>query len=340
MAGTNGTARLTTRCGSGIGLAVLLVAALAAPARAGGPTALVVEPRNDVTPAMGRHYLAWARATGRFSDSPYRVRVLDRETKTLTILNDRGSAFGGGFDGNAFVYQLAERGNSDLRWINMKTGVRHGFPTSVNSRAWDFHPTVSGNWILFGRNAVNQGYGYSILLFNTDTLELRKLATRSDRFGALYPGQVNGRYAVWTRTGRQSWDVFLYDIAAGTTTRLPRGGFFAQYAPSVTSSGAVYFARSGNGCGVGVGLAKRPIGGPTTELLTFPKGEDVPETYVFEDSSHVVHFVYAPDATCEGAGDIYELTDDGGEAAASAGRPAPRPMARAAPKAFDLPYLP
>jgi hypothetical protein len=111
----------------------------------------------------------------------------------------------------------------------------------------------------------------------------------------LVPGQVSGNYAVFWRYSSRDGKVFVYDIGAQTTEIIQSDRF--DYAPSVTSDGDVYWARSGVGCGTRVDLLKRS-GGTTTKLHDLPRGLDLWRTYANEEPSNSVG-VYFDRINCQ-----------------------------------------
>ncbi|NUR75250.1 MAG: hypothetical protein HOQ28_03060 [Thermoleophilia bacterium] len=66
----------------------------------------------------------------------------------------------------------------------------------------------------------------------------------------VYPGQINARYAVWTAGGAGHFYVERYRLGDGRIDRVPGGDYaHPQYGAAVDAGGAVYYARSGFGCG-------------------------------------------------------------------------------------------
>ena len=59
----------------------------------------------------------------------------------------------GGIDGDLLVYQQYERGRSDLKFFDLRTKERTSPPAGVNTRRWEYWPSMSGQWLLFGRLA-------------------------------------------------------------------------------------------------------------------------------------------------------------------------------------------
>ncbi|MGH3041034.1 MAG: hypothetical protein ACRDNG_04730 [Gaiellaceae bacterium] len=122
------------------------------------------------------------------------------------------------------------------------------------------------------------------------------------------PGQVNGNYAVWFRC-TPACDVFLYDIAARTTARIPNPGRRQQYDPSVTSDGTVYFVRSGRGCGAAVRLVRHPLGGPGRVLASLGAGRDSFHTYALENDDGTTTVLFERVRCSTRAYDVLKLID-------------------------------
>ena len=78
---------------------------------------------------------------------------------------------------------------------------------------------------------------------------------------------MNGNFAVWSQCTATACNVWEYDIATATKTRLPNAtpGHY-NYAPSVDAAGTVYFAHGGRTCG-GAKIEKQPLGGTASTLV-------------------------------------------------------------------------
>ena len=114
-----------------------------------------------------------------------------------------------------------------------------------------------------------------IYLYNTNTHELRRVASTSGRRWILRSSQVSGNYAVWekseVRRGHLAGcNVFLYDIAGDTTTKLDNPNARCQYSPAVNPAGTVFFARSGFGCGKNVVLREQVLASSATNVRDAP----------------------------------------------------------------------
>lgn len=184
-------------------------------------------------------------------------------------------AWAGSIDGTTLVYQQVSRrsNQSDLHLWDLTTHTR-STPAGVNTPGWEFRATMSGPWILFGREALHSSR-WRVILHNTATAQTITLADVSGRGVSAHPGQVNGTWAVWD-VCRRVCNVFRYDITAATTTKIPntlRGKF--QYFPSVSADGTAYFAHSGRACGANTRLVKQPTNGPAEVLVALRSGVEL-----------------------------------------------------------------
>ena len=152
-------------------------------------------------------------------------------------------------------------------------------PRGVNTRRWEYWPTISGQWLLFGRRAGDESR--EIILYDLSTRDATKLDEVGGRDTFLAPGQVNGDYAVWYRCTRGTkCNVILYNISDGVETKIPNPGAF-QYAPSVSSDGTVTFARSAQRMRQAGTADPRPPQRPETVFCgRLPSGGDVATTRV------------------------------------------------------------
>jgi len=220
--------------------------------------------------------------------------------------------YGGGIDGSRLAYQQVNRARTDsnIEFFNLATHNRSSPPGGVNTKLWEWQPSISGKWLLFGRIDFRTGTSPSqIVLFNLDTKRRTVLDHAAQRCGCIAPGQVNGHFVTWTKySGR--WQVYEYDISTGKTRVLgqPRGT--DQYDAAVSASGTVYFARAGTKCGANVRLMAKPLTGPAYPLLRLPHGVDLADFHMFAyiDDVSATHLLYSRTAcTRSGQGDVYRL---------------------------------
>lgn len=182
-----------------LGCAVALV--MAAPATAIGygfvEDGVATTGPYPVTPAAHGRYLVYA--TNSSGHPSHFDAYLKLRGHPKIRLNPRGSGFGGGIDDTAAVDQQVVRRRSTIHFYDLASGVRSAAPALVNAPTWQWRPTVSGDWVLFGRrNFSSRAATDAIMLWNRSTDELRTLATDAGhRKYLLTPGQVNGNWATW-----------------------------------------------------------------------------------------------------------------------------------------------
>jgi Tol biopolymer transport system component len=119
---------------------------------------------------------------------------------------------------------------------------------------------------------------------------------------------VTGNYAVWFRC-TPACNVFLYDIPAGTTTRIPKPDRRQQYDPSVTADGTVYFVRSGRGCGTSARLVRHPLGGPSKVLASLGAGRDSFHTYALASHNGTASVFFSRVRCSTSAWDVMKIVD-------------------------------
>ena len=261
---------------------------------------------QEALPSADAQHLAWSQATRR---SPRYQLYMQRSGEPRVRVNrPRTEGFSGGFEGETFVYQEVRARQSNLQFYDVEGGGRSAPPAGVNTRHWEWRPTVSGDWLLFGRSN-SAARVDRVLLRNLVTGETRQIGRlRWGRRTIAESGQVSGNYAVWYRC-TPACDVFLYDIAARTTTRIPNPGRRQQYGPSVTSDGTVYFVRSGRGCGASVRLVRHPLGGPSKVLAAVGAGRDSFNTYALENDDGTTTFFFDRVRCSTAAFDVLKLID-------------------------------
>jgi hypothetical protein len=272
-------------------------------AQAATQIAVKATPAFELAPGTGGGTsFAWTRGS--------RTRLLIQSAPgqpAFHVNGGRSRAWSGSIDGTTFVYQLARGGDSDIRLMDVVSHVKSA-PTGINTRRWEWSPTISGNWILFGREALARNR-WRVLLHNTSTAETITLADVEGKSTRADPGQVSGDYAVWDRCAHHVCNVYRYTISTGDTTRIPNtltGRL--QYFPSVTSTGTVYFAHSGDGCGRGVKLVEWVQGQPLNVLVAFRPGRDLTTSTQTVPDQVAGTDVYYDKYTCRtAASDIYEI---------------------------------
>jgi hypothetical protein len=273
-----------------------------------GPFPVKTTTANELVPAATATWFAWTQSPAAY---PNRVNVYAEDVPVdgagVFRVNPAGTrAWAGGIDGNTLAYQEIANGQSNIRLYDLSAKMRSTHPY-INTLQWEWRPTISGEWILFGRQSRTSA-AEKILLHNTLTHITRTLAstTRSDY--ALYPGQVNGNWATFTACTPRC-NVRRYNISLDNTSPIPKPSTVAhQYADSVTDDGTVYFAASGSGCGVNVKIVRYRLSDGRVVLSSVSSGKDIFFTSTSEelDGSHVY---YDRIACSTGAANIYKIID-------------------------------
>jgi hypothetical protein len=227
---------------------------------------------REELPAAGGSIFAWSQNT--FSHPGVDNIWVEVGGSGAVRLNPRHTyAEAGGVDGDEVIFDQVnlDTFRSGIRIWNTTTHT-FSIPPGVNTEGYEYWPTKSASWILYGRLG---SHADRALLHNTTTGETVVLATDTSGEIVILPGQVSGNWAVWD-VCRRVCNVFRYDIGAGTTTRIPNtvpGRY--QYRPSVTADGTVYFVHSGQACGQGVRIMRQPLVGPPEVLLSVKPGRDI-----------------------------------------------------------------
>ncbi|HMJ00945.1 MAG TPA: hypothetical protein VK488_14000 [Gaiellaceae bacterium] len=240
------------------------------------PVPVKTSPRNETTPAASGDYFAWAKSR---RGQPHTLDVYAQlGTEAPVKVNARRTyGWAGGIDGTRLAYQEVSKRNSNIRFFDLTTHRRNS-PQGVNTKRWEWRPTISGDWLLFDRGVVFSGSKQQVILRNLVTGEQRVLDSLRSKHGLLQAGQVNGDFAVWMKCVSGTCTVFRYETTNQVTTPMPTTGQ-VQYGPSVTATGTTYYGRSGSECGAAAELVKTTIYGATEVLYSFPAGQDFGLTY-------------------------------------------------------------
>jgi hypothetical protein len=298
------------RLGAGAGL--FLVGLVSA----GVAWATLLTPQPVVT-AKGRQFGASATPGGTYlsydQSRPGHPSQFDVYVKPAGVrrfkVNTQGVAYGGGMDGTTMIYQSVRNGQSNLRLFDLVTHARSA-PAGVNTKRWEWRPTISGEWILYGQQWGSHPVNGRVILHDTNTAETRILDEQIGKPRRLLsPGQVSGDFATWDRytpLGRSD-NVFLYQISTQTKTKIPVPTGKVQYSSSVTPTGTVFYARSGLGCGTHVTLHEYSSGTDTL-LAKLPNGYDSFKTFAVDEGAGVTSLYFERFQCSTGKSHIYKLT--------------------------------
>jgi hypothetical protein len=278
---------------------------------------------HEVTPAADWNadgtasYLSYSRNS---TAEPKHFDVYLRTTRSGTTkvrkLNAAGTTgWGGGIDAPSVVYQQVARDNSNIKVYDLGTRVRTNPAPGVNTRDWEWHPTISGGWILFARRKYSAPKSDQVILVNQSTGETRILDS-STHIG-LAAGQVNGDWAVFERCITLC-NVFRYNISTETKERLERltpDGVDPeqQYSPSVTPDGVVYLVRSVRACDDGSSFVRYfDTGDPSTGTVvgTIAPGRYVSTTFARASADGTTTDVFYDRYSCRtDKSDLYKVVD-------------------------------
>jgi hypothetical protein len=251
-------------------------------------------------------YFAWTqntRAHPRRNDA-----FLKRGSEPRVKLNMRGHGYIGGIDPPVVVYQKVYHGQSNLKIYDADTHTRASPPAGVNTSDWEWEPSISGDWLLYGRQD-NES--------NTQWVLLRSLSSPTEvqldaGSGFRQAGQVSGDYAVWTRCDA-TCDVVRRRISTSSDTPLQEPAATTyQYGAAVTSTGIVYVARSGKACGSNVRIVRYfGTGDPAqgTVVASLGSGRDLWSAYARKNGDGSVDVFYDRYRCSGGVGDIYRVRD-------------------------------
>jgi hypothetical protein len=269
-------------------------------------TAVKANPKiKEIEPSATDTYFAWTRNSlahpnhldayaQPFGQAPFKVNA------------EGTQGFSGGIDGTTLVYEQMKNGNGDLRLFDLIAKTRSTLPAAVNTLGGnEWRPSISGDWIEFGR--ITPSF-YRIFLYNTSTLELRKLDEVPAGSQYTEPGEVSGNFAAWTHCGTSTCHIKLYDILNQTTSTLAVAAGRYQFGAAVTADGTLYYGEGGlSSCGSSVKLKKLPLGGSVSTLLNLNPGIDFANTYAYTNVAGTdVYFAKYQCGT--GGWDVYRVT--------------------------------
>src|SRR3972149_6590711 len=122
----------------------------------------------------GKDFLAWQQNT-RERPGHYDVFARPIGGGTAFRVNAAGTnGANGGIEGDLLVYPEFGGGASDLKFFDLASKDRSPPPRGINTREWEYWPSISGQWILFGRLAGNGAR--EIILYDLSTRDATTLA--------------------------------------------------------------------------------------------------------------------------------------------------------------------
>jgi hypothetical protein len=273
-----------------LALATSAAALVPLPAEAATEHPVLTTPAGEYQPARGPNHLAWEQNT-KNKPNHFDVYVQRDGGGPVRANPGRFNAAMGGIDDDLLVYQQYRKKRSDLFLYDLNAATRFRLPRRVNSRQWEYWPSISEPWLLFGRWKMSRETR-QLILHNLASGEQRVLHRIRGRKAFIDPGQVNGDFVVWsTCPSKGRCQVYRYQISTGTRVQVPNPGSF-QRAPSVNPEGTVFLSRGGKGCGGSVRIVKIAPDGSEEILAQFPEGLDSRDTYAYMDEGGVTHLFY------------------------------------------------
>jgi hypothetical protein len=281
------------------------------------PVGVKTTPLYEFLPSAGKDtgsgdvYFAWSQNSEARPNHHDAYLDVTNGSTSMIKLNAKGTfGWGAGIDGTRLVFQEVPKDtrNSGLVLYDISAATRLPTPPGLNSRAWQWGPTMSGDWILYGENSRRQNFS-RVMLHNTTTAEERIVAQSTFTRFSVFQGQVNGAYATYHNDRRGHSDVFVYQISTRDRTKVPNPNDRYNYRGAVTADGTVYYARSARGCGNNVRIYRWSVAAPADPVLitALPDGKEIAgRVFAFNDGSSTA--VYFDRLSCRtGASDIYRL---------------------------------
>jgi len=290
----------------------LLLAALALPAAAAAkplpqtPKRTHPPPVNEQSPSAAPGYLAWVQ-NSRSHPHLYNLYA-QHDGRTRYRVNPAGTTagLGTGIDGTTLVYTQTHGAKLSIMMFDLQTKHRFAPPAGVNTPAVEDEPTISGDWLLLHRLEQGSSPGEQVILRNLHTGETRTIASVHGRIGQLEAGQVNGDWAVFTKSVNGTrFNVWLYQISTRALTLVPNPRDKVHSAAAVNPFGTVYFEESGSRCGANATVEVYPIGGPMITAGTLRPGIDMFHPFMFEHAA-TDSFLFAKLHCVGGATDVFE----------------------------------
>ncbi len=294
-----------------LGAVLLPIDGITPGARAATPELLIGRPQaGEYQPVRGSNYLAWQQNS---RSNPDRYDVYARSLSgggRFIVNHGRSSAALGDIEGDQLVYQEFGDEDSDIWFFDLVARHRSPPPNGVNTSQWEYWPSMSQRWLLFGRRA--RSGTRTLILFDLSSNTSQRLDRVRGPSSFIAPGEVSGDYVVWhTCRSDTRCDVYLHHIPDDQTTRIANPDGRNQHSPSVTPDGTVYFARTRGDCGSGVQLMQQPLEGSAEALWRLPSGDDIATTNVWVDERGVVTVLYDHFACGRPAeSDAWAITED------------------------------
>lgn len=292
-----------------VAAAALLLGVVPATALAGAEQVIATK-ADEYKPAASADYVVW-----NVWDGKHAITYAKAFGGPRVRVSQRGwSGYPGAIDGTELIYQQYRGGDkaaSGILLYDLITGDRTRLPSPVNTAAWEYAPSMSGDNIVFAR--WRPSGDRTMYLYDRVTQAIRTIAETTGVRRLISKPQVNGdnaAYQIVVTDHDGNWtscEVYRYALTNQSTTKIPNPSDRCQYAPSVDATGTVYYARGGFRCGVHISLTAYPIGGPPSTVLALPDGQDTYGSYAVDNIDGSVS-LYFDHGTCGKQHDVARVT--------------------------------
>jgi hypothetical protein len=298
--------------GRGVGVVAVMVAALALPVAAAAkplpqmPLRTKPPPVKEQSPSAAPGYLAWVQNT-RSRPNLFNVYA-QHDGRTRYRVNPAGTqaGLGTGIEGTTLVYTQRHGRKFSIRMFNLVTKHRFAPPAGVNTPHIEDEPTISGDWLLFHRSEEGASPGQQVILRNLQSGETRVIASVHGRVALLEAGQVNGDWAVFTKSVNGTrFNVWRYRISTQVLAEVPNPRDKLHSSAAVNPFGTVYCEESGSRCGANATVEVYPVGGPRITAGALRPGIDMFHPFLYEHAS-TDSFLFAKLHCVGGATDVFE----------------------------------
>lgn len=232
---------------------------------------------NEYLPSSNAGYLMWSEnSTAHPNQYNEFIQQGSGPVRNVNPSGSQGVWGAVSSDGTTAAFQEIINGKSNIELYNTGSHTVSNPPAGVNTKEWEWSPSIDGNYLLFARNDITATFPPDdVVLFKLSTDTQLVLGTSGLRKGYMQAGQVSGDYATYQKCSASVCNVYRYQISTATTTMVPNPRSKVNYASSVDTSGTVYFGRSGWNCGSNARLEKwTPGGSPPSTLYTPAVGVD------------------------------------------------------------------
>ena len=248
----------------------------------------VVEPvvntaNFEYAPSGGGGYVTYA-SNSEAHPRHYNTYLLPDGGTPIRINEEGTGGATAGIDGDTVVYEQ----DGDLMLYDIPSATRSAVPAGINTDMVEGDPSMSGEWLLFGR------YDFSLRRVPSWVI-LHNLTTGEDRILAHGPGysmfaeQVNGLFVAYTDGVHE----FRYDIAADTTTEVPGTDDGKYGAGSIESDGTLYAVWGPFGCGGGYEIRRFDTDSTLTTIYVYPQRRQVAwKTFAVETDAGATNVLF------------------------------------------------